>query len=1100
MLARLWRSCRPPVRADEEQNRIAQTLFLIQVMLLAGALVVIGVSLLSGDTLTVAGVTLGGVMGLGSLLVNRRGHVQASSLMILVTLLVLVSYLLWAGQGIHDTALMFYPVIIIIASLLLARRSFGVLVVLIMLILGVMVVAEVNSGLPNPRLIVTSWSDLAILEVIFILAALTVRFLADGLLHSLARARHNEQALAASNAQLQRDAARLEILVEIDRAILNAQTLDSIALAVLERMRMLVPSRYAALVLFDFPHHRHEAFVIQTDHGVEIFREWRPLEYFEIMEPLRHGQPQVVSDILALLQRTPMEEEMITEGTRSYIDAPLMVQGELIGALSFEAVEIAAYDAERVKMIQQVADHLAIAVSAARLFEAEQHRVGLLTTLHDITLDMSAQLDGKTLLQTIVERAAQLIQAQMGALYLLQSDGRTLQEMCRYRLPESDTFDQMQLGEGLSGQVALTGESLAIDDYTQWPQRDRRAAGLPYRSVLAAPIKWQGKVLGTITLLDARPALFGPDDVRVLDFLAAQAAVAIHNARSFESEQNRVALLKALHEIGFDLSAQRELPALLDLLVERATQLLKAPVGYLYLMRPDNATLQLNVSHNLPPQFAAKQIRVGEGLAGYVAQTGEAHFVDDYRAWPGRAAWVGDPYRSGLAVPIRWQKRLIGVLGVLYDQPISREAVDSEALQLLASQVAVAIENARLFEAAHQQLDNLRVLQAVSVVTADASDEFDLIKRVTEIIGLTTMPYSFGVLLVDEEAHVLRVHDTYHRHGDDVDLEPIPLGTGLVGWVAQHGKPRYSADVDQAPESVRRNPSARSELAVPLKVGSYVIGVLQAESSQRDAFTGDDERLLATIASQLATAIMRLRTTAEREALIVDLEAKNSELERFTYTVSHDLKSPLITIRGFLGFVAQDAAAGNLDRLRSDMARISSATDKMHRLLNDLLELSRIGRLMSPPQAVSFEVIVREALELMQGRIAARGVQISIEPDLPIVFGDRTRLIEVVQNLVDNACKFMGQQAEPRIEIGQRGHDPDGRPLFFVRDNGLGIDVAYHSKVFGLFDKLDVQSEGTGVGLALVKRIVEVHGGTIWVESAGLNQGSTFYFSLPTPT
>jgi signal transduction histidine kinase len=326
------------------------------------------------------------------------------------------------------------------------------------------------------------------------------------------------------------------------------------------------------------------------------------------------------------------------------------------------------------------------------------------------------------------------------------------------------------------------------------------------------------------------------------------------------------------------------------------------------------------------------------------------------------------------------------------------------------------------------------------------------------------------------------------------------LDSGVVGWVVQHGKPRYIADVDQAPEYVPGNPFTRSELAVPLKVGSRVIGVLNAESVQCAAFTNDDERLLVTIAGQLATAIARLRSSAEREALILDLEAKNAELERFTYTVSHDLKSPLITIRGFLGFVEQDAVAGNLDRLHLDMERISSATDKMQRLLNDLLELSRIGRLMSPAQAVSFDVIVREAIELVRGRIAARGVQIIIEPDLPVVYGDRTRLVEVVQNLVDNAAKFMGQQEEPRIEIGQRGHDSDGRPLFFVRDNGLGIDVAYHSKVFGLFDKLDVRSEGTGVGLTLVKRIVEVHGGIIWVESAGLNQGSTFYFSLPTPT
>jgi len=413
--------------------------------------------------------------------------------------------------------------------------------------------------------------------------------------------------------------------------------------------------------------------------------------------------------------------------------------------------------------------------------------------------------------------------------------------------------------------------------------------------------------------------------------------------------------------------------------------------------------------------------------------------------------------------------------------------------------VAVAIENARLFESAHQQLDNLRVLQAVSIVAADASDEFDLIDRVAEIVSLTTAPYSFHVLLVDEAAQVLRAHDSYRRPAGVVSTETIPLGTGVVGRVVQSGKPRYLADVDQSPEYVQVNPATRSELAVPMKVGSRVIGVLNAESPQRDGFTTDDERLLATVASQLATAIARLRSAAEREALILDLEAKNAELERFTYTVSHDLKSPLITIRGFLGFVEQDAMSGNLDRLHADMERISNATDKMHRLLNDLLELSRIGRLMSPPQAVSFEVIVHEAIELVRGRIAARGVQIIIEPDLPTIYGDRTRLVEVVQNLVDNAVKFMGQQAEPRIEIGQRGHDSDGLPLFYVRDNGVGIDVAYHRQVFGLFDKLDVHSEGTGVGLTLVKRIVEVHGGTIWVESAGVNQGSTFYFSLPIP-
>jgi len=241
----------------------------------------------------------------------------------------------------------------------------------------------------------------------------------------------------------------------------------------------------------------------------------------------------------------------------------------------------------------------------------------------------------------------------------------------------------------------------------------------------------------------------------------------------------------------------------------------------------------------------------------------------------------------------------------------------------------------------------------------------------------------------------------------------------------------------------------------------------------------------------------RKQAEAERERLIVELENRNAELEQFTYTVSHDLKSPLITIRGFLGYVEKDAQAGNLERLRADMVRIVEATDKMHRLLTELLELSRIGRMMNPPQVVPFETVAREAVALVQGRLAARGVRVEIVPDLPTVHGDRARLVEVVQNLVDNAAKFMGDQPEPRIEIGQRGHDADGKPILFVRDNGLGIEPQYHERVFGLFDKLDAKTEGAGVGLALVLRIIEVHGGRIWVESKGAGSGTTICFTLP---
>lgn len=240
----------------------------------------------------------------------------------------------------------------------------------------------------------------------------------------------------------------------------------------------------------------------------------------------------------------------------------------------------------------------------------------------------------------------------------------------------------------------------------------------------------------------------------------------------------------------------------------------------------------------------------------------------------------------------------------------------------------------------------------------------------------------------------------------------------------------------------------------------------------------------------------RRRAEAEREALIRALEAKNAELERFTYTASHDLRSPLVTIGSYLSHVEDAAARGDLKGLAEDIERIRRATVRMDRLLKDLLELSRVGHVMAPPQPVSFSELAVEAVDLVRGRLAARGIEVDIADDLPVVLGDRGRLLEVLQNLIDNAAKFMGDQKAPRIVIGAR-HDA-GATVFFVRDNGVGIDPAHHERVFGLFDKLDPKADGTGVGLALVKRIIELHRGRIWVESEA-GEGAAFCFTLAAP-
>jgi PAS domain S-box-containing protein len=238
----------------------------------------------------------------------------------------------------------------------------------------------------------------------------------------------------------------------------------------------------------------------------------------------------------------------------------------------------------------------------------------------------------------------------------------------------------------------------------------------------------------------------------------------------------------------------------------------------------------------------------------------------------------------------------------------------------------------------------------------------------------------------------------------------------------------------------------------------------------------------------------RIQAEEEREALILELESKNAELEQFTYTVSHDLKSPLVTIRGFIGYLEKDIQAGDQGRIRSDIARIVASTEKMQVLLRELLELSRVGRVKNPSEMVEFNTIVEEALKLVDGRFSSRMPQIELMPGMPAVYGDRLRLVEVMQNLLDNAIKFSSQRDEPIIEVGVRLGNREN--IIYVRDNGIGIPPTYHERVFGLFNKLDAGADGTGIGLTLVKRIIEVHSGRIWIESDGIN-GTTICFTLP---
>ncbi len=236
------------------------------------------------------------------------------------------------------------------------------------------------------------------------------------------------------------------------------------------------------------------------------------------------------------------------------------------------------------------------------------------------------------------------------------------------------------------------------------------------------------------------------------------------------------------------------------------------------------------------------------------------------------------------------------------------------------------------------------------------------------------------------------------------------------------------------------------------------------------------------------------QAAAERERLIANLEAQNIELERFNYTVSHDLKGPLVSIRGFTGFVRQALAEGRLEQATEDLARIDDAAAHMTRLLKELFNLAHIGESVHRSKRVPLEELVWEVREQLQVEFERRGAELKTSLGEAAVWGDRERLRILLRQLLDNAIKF--NRATVPVVTVEAQEEPD-RLLISVTDNGIGIPLEFREQIFGLFKRLDVSYSGTGVGLTLVARIVEAHGGEVWAESGPGGQGARFVVSLP---
>jgi signal transduction histidine kinase len=523
-------------------------------------------------------------------------------------------------------------------------------------------------------------------------------------------------------------------------------------------------------------------------------------------------------------------------------------------------------------------------------------------------------------------------------------------------------------------------------------------------------------------------------------------------------------------------------------------------MGGLYLMRPDDQTLELVVRHNLPRDYTGTILHLGEGLSGRVAQTGKPMMVDDHLYWEGRAGVYADiQTRRVLGVPLKVGERVVGVINVTDDQKVGPFDEDQvRLLSLFADQAAIVVENARLVEALTRHDREMATLYETSLEINSQPDVSTLIhaivRRAAELLGTQTGAlYQVGT---DGETLKLVVSHNLPPHWVGITLR---LGEGLAGRVAQIGEPMMVDDYLHWEERVAAfaDTPARRVLGVPLKVRDQITGVvIVIDPRQAGLFSKDEVRLLSLFADQAAIAVENARLVEALRQSNAELETRNEELDAFAHTVAHDLKNPVGPVVGFAEILIRDHTIMTEDERQRCIEAIARSGRKIKSIIEELLLLAEVRQVQVATEPLDMSRIVSEALQRLTDAVEQSRAEI-VWPDVsawPVALGYAPWVEEVWINYLSNALKYGGRP--PRIELGAKAQ-PEGMTRFWVRDNGPGIPPEAQSRLFTPFTRLDqVRAKGHGLGLSIVRRIVEKLGGQVGVESQ-TGQGSAFYFTLP---
>jgi two-component system NtrC family sensor kinase len=806
---------------------------------------------------------------------------------------------------------------------------------------------------------------------------------------------------------------------------------------------------------------------------------------------------------------------------RSELAVPIRVHGEVIGVLDVETCRLAPFDETDLLVMQLVADQVGGAVVRAKAFRAEQSARRREETLRQALAVATSSLDPDVVLRRVIDLALDHLDADWGKIHVLRADGSHAAFFGGLSVAECEVAPLPRLS-GVNGVALLTGEVVRVADVSQHP----RSVGLPEGHV---PL---GALLGVPILLDERPVAdlllgrregrepFSEEDESLLIALAEQTALALRNARLYSQVRQQLTELETLHALALDLSRVLDPEEIPNRIFQAVGRVMANDNVYVALYDEGTDTVHFPVYLIRGEKKEASARRFGKGLTEYVLRTGQALLLNGDLETELRSRGIdviGERSYSLLAVPIRIEQKTVGVIAVQdYERPYVYDEHHQMLLSAIANQAAIALENARLYQATRAHVEELQALFRVSSALRTTGDRQKLLAAILDETLKAVGAEVGGIFLPTEDGTTMRVCEARGVIQELKGLD-IPVDQSIVGYSFRRGEILVTDDASHdsrtyGPSAARVGGAVKAGMAAPLRAGDRVIGVLLVATETSRPFSSADRRLLATIAEMAGNALERQRyhqevVTAyeklrETQAQLVQSE-KLSALGQLVAGVAHEINNPLTGIIGFSELLTEEHAASDPAVVTQYVSRIREQAERVRRIVQNLLSFAREHephRELASVNDLLQRVLEMRLYPLRTGNIE---VQTDLDPDLPITLVDPYQIQQVFLNLIMNAEQAMRDaHGGGRLVIRTRLVGGDVVRVE-VEDDGPGVPESQLTRVFDPFFTTKEVGEGTGLGLSVCFGIVQEHEGRIWAESpvydeaGGRGPGARFVVEFP---